>query len=61
MKAHPVLGSGGKAKDPIFGLKMGAGSQASDDVFRCKFSFILIRTLSVDLVMMFSFKVLCRN
>ncbi|XP_037496084.1 uncharacterized protein LOC105643929 isoform X3 [Jatropha curcas] len=34
VKAHPVMGSGGKAKDPIFGLKMGAGSQASDDVFR---------------------------
>lgn len=34
MKAHPVLGSGKKASDPIFGLKMGAGSQASDDLFR---------------------------
>ncbi|XP_021637637.2 uncharacterized protein LOC110633369 isoform X1 [Hevea brasiliensis] len=34
VKAHPVVGSGGKAKDPIFGLKMGASSQASDDVFR---------------------------
>ncbi|KAK9281336.1 hypothetical protein L1049_004235 [Liquidambar formosana] len=34
VKAHPVLGSGGKAKDPIFGLTMGAGSQAAADVFR---------------------------
>ncbi|RVW27198.1 hypothetical protein CK203_092598 [Vitis vinifera] len=34
VKAHPVLGSGKKASDPIFGLKMGAGSQASDDLFR---------------------------
>ncbi|KAL6011312.1 hypothetical protein ACLOJK_001757 [Asimina triloba] len=32
--AHPVLGGGGKAKDPIFGLTMGSGSQASVDVFR---------------------------
>lgn len=34
MKAHPVSGSGDKAKDPIFGLKMGAASQASNDLFR---------------------------
>ncbi|XAR60873.1 Haloalkane dehalogenase [Bertholletia excelsa] len=34
VKAHPVFGSGKKAKDPIFGLTMGSGSQASDDVFR---------------------------
>ncbi|KAL6011308.1 hypothetical protein ACLOJK_001753 [Asimina triloba] len=34
IKAHPVLGGGGKAKDPIFGLTMGSGSQASADVFR---------------------------
>ncbi|KAJ4843226.1 hypothetical protein Tsubulata_008730 [Turnera subulata] len=34
VKAYPVGGSGEKAKDPIFGLKMGASSQASDDVFR---------------------------
>ncbi|XP_058093266.1 uncharacterized protein LOC131239535 isoform X2 [Magnolia sinica] len=34
VKAHPVLDSGGKAKDPIFGLTMGAASQASADVFR---------------------------
>lgn len=34
MKAHPVVGSGGKAKDPIFGLAMGGGSQAPPDVFR---------------------------
>uniref|UniRef100_A0A2P2KCW0 Haloalkane dehalogenase 2 isoform X2 n=1 Tax=Rhizophora mucronata TaxID=61149 RepID=A0A2P2KCW0_RHIMU len=33
VKAHPVS-SGEKAKDPIFGLKMGPGSQASDDFFR---------------------------
>ncbi|EOX93705.1 Alpha/beta-Hydrolases superfamily protein isoform 3 [Theobroma cacao] len=34
VKAHPVGGTGEKAKDPIFGLTMGAGSQASGDVFR---------------------------
>ncbi|XP_057965792.1 uncharacterized protein LOC131156267 isoform X2 [Malania oleifera] len=34
VKAHPVLGSGENAKDPIFGLAMGAGSQAPADVFR---------------------------
>ncbi|XP_050206901.1 uncharacterized protein LOC126656381 [Mercurialis annua] len=33
VKAHPV-NSGEKAKDPIFGLKMGSGSQSSNDVFR---------------------------
>lgn len=34
VKAHPVFGSGNKVKDPIFGLTMGVGSQASNDVFR---------------------------
>ncbi|KAI3810876.1 hypothetical protein L1987_20499 [Smallanthus sonchifolius] len=34
MKAHPVYGTGEKAKDPIFGLAMGGSSQASTDVFR---------------------------
>ncbi|XP_043711418.1 cis-3-alkyl-4-alkyloxetan-2-one decarboxylase [Telopea speciosissima] len=34
VKALPALGTGEKAKDPIFGLTMGVGSQASDDVFR---------------------------
>ncbi|KAD3067793.1 hypothetical protein E3N88_35673 [Mikania micrantha] len=34
MKAHPVYGTGEKAKDPIFGLAMGGSSQASADVFR---------------------------
>ncbi|KAG5514901.1 hypothetical protein RHGRI_036075 [Rhododendron griersonianum] len=34
VKAHPVVGSGNKAKDPFFGLTMGGGSQASNDVFR---------------------------
>ncbi|KAK9159438.1 hypothetical protein Syun_005779 [Stephania yunnanensis] len=34
VKAHPVFGSGGKAKDPIFGLAMGAASQTTADVFR---------------------------
>ncbi|KAK3011535.1 hypothetical protein RJ639_011575, partial [Escallonia herrerae] len=34
LKAHPVCGTGGKAKDPIFGLNMGGSSQASTDVFR---------------------------
>ncbi|CAI9107268.1 OLC1v1006586C1 [Oldenlandia corymbosa var. corymbosa] len=35
VKAHPVGGTGGKkAKDPIFGLAMGSGSQASSDLFR---------------------------
>ncbi|KAK1421836.1 hypothetical protein QVD17_24500 [Tagetes erecta] len=34
MNAHPVYGTGQKAKDPIFGLTMGGSSQASTDVFR---------------------------
>ncbi|KAG2669723.1 hypothetical protein I3843_14G045200 [Carya illinoinensis] len=34
VRAHRVLGSGEKAKDPIFGLKMGSGSQAPADTFR---------------------------
>ncbi|KAL9817252.1 putative haloalkane dehalogenase [Arabidopsis thaliana] len=34
VKAHRVGGSGVEAKDPIFGLTMGAGSQASKDLFR---------------------------
>ncbi|XXG77207.1 hypothetical protein AAC387_Pa08g1399 [Persea americana] len=34
VKAHPVLASVGKAKDPFFGLTMGVGSQAPGDVFR---------------------------
>ncbi|KAJ1704089.1 hypothetical protein LUZ63_003868 [Rhynchospora breviuscula] len=34
VKAHPVYGNKGKAKDPIFGLTMGSGSQSSTDVFR---------------------------
>ncbi|KAJ0972596.1 hypothetical protein J5N97_020555 [Dioscorea zingiberensis] len=34
IKAHPVYSNRGKAKDPIFGLKMGAESQSPDDVFR---------------------------
>ncbi|KAH7518196.1 hypothetical protein FEM48_Zijuj09G0145900 [Ziziphus jujuba var. spinosa] len=34
VKAHSVGGSGGKAKDPIFGLTMGVGSQAPPDLFR---------------------------
>ncbi|CAK9139443.1 unnamed protein product [Ilex paraguariensis] len=34
VKAHPVFGSGEKAKDPFFGLTMGGSSQASDDLFR---------------------------
>ncbi|MBA0715426.1 hypothetical protein Golax_014323 [Gossypium laxum] len=34
VKAYQVGGTGEKAKDPIFGLTMGAGSQASGDVFR---------------------------
>ncbi|XP_010926737.1 uncharacterized protein [Elaeis guineensis] len=34
IKAHPVYGGKGKAKDPIFGLTMGAGSQSPADVFR---------------------------
>ncbi|TYI00889.1 hypothetical protein ES332_A11G163600v1 [Gossypium tomentosum] len=34
VKAYPVGGTGEKAKDPIFGLTMGTGSQASGDVFR---------------------------
>ncbi|CAL5388166.1 unnamed protein product [Camellia sinensis] len=33
VKAHPVFGAGKKAKDPIFGLAMGGGSQTSDDNF----------------------------
>ncbi|KAL8087660.1 hypothetical protein AgCh_037708 [Apium graveolens] len=34
VKAHPVSGTGEKAKDPIFGLTMGGSSQASADLFR---------------------------
>ncbi|KAJ8748225.1 hypothetical protein K2173_000633 [Erythroxylum novogranatense] len=34
VKAHLILGSADRAKDPIFGLKMGAGSQALGDLFR---------------------------
>ncbi|KAI3946597.1 hypothetical protein MKX01_014455 [Papaver californicum] len=34
VKAHPVYGTGEKAKDPIFGLTMAGSSQASTDVFR---------------------------
>nr|XP_009775314.1 PREDICTED: epoxide hydrolase 3 isoform X2 [Nicotiana sylvestris] len=34
VKAHPVSGTGEKAKDPLFGLTMGGGSQASSDLFR---------------------------
>ncbi|KAL3517901.1 hypothetical protein ACH5RR_020490 [Cinchona calisaya] len=34
VKAHTVGGTGEKAKDPIFGLTMGGGSQASADIFR---------------------------
>ncbi|XP_050365514.1 uncharacterized hydrolase YNR064C [Argentina anserina] len=34
VKAYTSLGSGEKAKDPIFGLAMGADSQAAADVFR---------------------------
>ncbi|XP_055812934.1 uncharacterized protein LOC129882584 isoform X2 [Solanum dulcamara] len=34
VKAHPVSGTGEKAKDPIFGLTMGGSSQASSDLFR---------------------------
>ncbi|KAL4572296.1 hypothetical protein LXL04_019068 [Taraxacum kok-saghyz] len=34
MKAHPVYGTGEKAKDPIFGLTMGGNSQTSKDLFR---------------------------
>ncbi|KAJ8449033.1 hypothetical protein Cgig2_004088 [Carnegiea gigantea] len=34
VQAYLVCGSGEKAKDPIFGLKMASSSQASDDVFR---------------------------
>ncbi|XP_030514515.2 cis-3-alkyl-4-alkyloxetan-2-one decarboxylase [Rhodamnia argentea] len=34
VKAFPVVGSGEKAKDPIFGLTMGSGSQSPADIFR---------------------------
>ncbi|GMY33790.1 haloalkane dehalogenase [Fagus crenata] len=34
VRAHSVVGSGEKAKDPIFGLTMGVSSQASADLFR---------------------------
>ncbi|WOL04399.1 hypothetical protein Cni_G13120 [Canna indica] len=34
VKAYPVYGGKGKAKDPIFGLTLGSGSQSSSDVFR---------------------------
>ncbi|KAL3701205.1 hypothetical protein R1sor_019227 [Riccia sorocarpa] len=34
VKAYPVKGGLEKAKDPLFGLPMGEGSQTSDDFFR---------------------------
>ncbi|KAL2319401.1 hypothetical protein Fmac_028370 [Flemingia macrophylla] len=34
VKAYSIPGTGEKAKDPIFGLAMGAGSQATGDRFR---------------------------
>lgn len=34
VKAHTAYSSKGKAKDPFFGLTMGAGSQSSADLFR---------------------------
>ncbi|XP_047938772.1 cis-3-alkyl-4-alkyloxetan-2-one decarboxylase [Salvia hispanica] len=34
VKAHPVGGTGEKAKDPIFGLAMAGSSQSSTDLFR---------------------------
>ncbi|KAL8055762.1 hypothetical protein ABFX02_04G076800 [Erythranthe guttata] len=34
VKAHPVGGTGEKAKDPIFGLVMAGSSQSSTDLFR---------------------------
>lgn len=34
VKAYPVEGGLEKAKDPLFGLPMGEGSQTSDDFFR---------------------------
>ncbi|KAM7265956.1 hypothetical protein ACFE04_003639 [Oxalis oulophora] len=34
VKAYPVGGAGEKAKDPVFGLTMGSGSQSSTDLFR---------------------------
>ncbi|KAF7825901.1 putative hydrolase isoform X1 [Senna tora] len=34
VKAHSILGTGEKAKDPIFGLTMGVGSQATGELFR---------------------------
>ena len=34
VKAHSIMGAGEKAKDPIFGLTMGGGSQATGDLFR---------------------------
>lgn len=42
MKAHPVYGTGEKAKDPIFGLTMGGSSQSSTDVFRYSFKVIFV-------------------
>lgn len=34
VKAYPVYGGKGKAKDPVFGLTLGAGSQSEADLFR---------------------------
>ncbi|XP_027335449.1 uncharacterized hydrolase YNR064C isoform X4 [Abrus precatorius] len=34
VNAYSIPGTGEKAKDPIFGLTMGAGSQATGDLFR---------------------------
>ncbi|KAG5514900.1 hypothetical protein RHGRI_036075 [Rhododendron griersonianum] len=60
VKAHPVVGSGNKAKDPFFGLTMGGGSQASNDVFRSIYyaeiedgisaGFVRIETSSVYMI-----------
>ncbi|THU54206.1 hypothetical protein C4D60_Mb10t22600 [Musa balbisiana] len=34
VKAYPVYGGKGKAKDPVFGLTLGASSQSAADLFR---------------------------
>lgn len=45
MKAHPVYGTGEKAKDPIFGLTMGGNSQTSTDLFRYSLKYCSITAI----------------
>ncbi|WVZ17415.1 hypothetical protein V8G54_010397, partial [Vigna mungo] len=48
VKAYSIPGTGEKAKDPIFGLAMGAGSQATGDRFRDVMS-LLLRYIGIEM------------